>query len=299
MPVLMRLEDSKPETAAAKADLAALFGLYVNATVDLWTSLAKDAGKDLGAGQPPAAAAEVDPLTRDWVNQARQTGDLEDLVTGGGDEMVFDEGLNISGDEAKQTASQLQNSNVQVDSGGVDRMKNLDPETLAALDRLGIDVKSARPPYKGTRGGVKPGETVKVGDLDFKIDGLSSVEIGSRDQKAVYMQVPDAALGAEGSSGRLDQKVVATVLGANIGAFKTCFERRLREIPDLSGRVFVQFTIKTDGSVADVKVLQNTSDDQQFADCIMRQVQRLRFPPPKGGEVIFVFPFIFEQAYSF
>ncbi len=172
---------------------------------------------------------------------------LEDLATGGGDEMVFDEGLNISGDEAKQTASQLKNSNVQVDSGGVDRMKNLDPETLAALYRLGIDVKSARPPYKGTRGGVKPGETVKVGDLDFKIDGLSSVEIGSRDQKAVYMQVPDAALGAEGSSGRLDQKVVATVIGANIGAFKTCFERRLREIPDLSGRVFVQFTIKTDG----------------------------------------------------
>jgi TonB family protein len=113
------------------------------------------------------------------------------------------------------------------------------------------------------------------------------------------MQVPDSAMGSTGSAGVLNQKAVVAVISANVGAFKTCFERRLREKPDLSGRVFVQFTIGVDGAVTDVKLVENTTNDGPFAECIQRQVQRLRFPPPKGGEVVFVFPFIFEQAYSF
>jgi len=102
-----------------------------------------------------------------------------------------------------------------------------------------------------------------------------------------------------GGSGHLNQKVVAAVIEANVGGIKSCFERRLREVPDLSGRVFVEFTIAADGTIASVQVLENTTGDATLGDCLSRQVERLRFPPPEGGDVTFVFPFIFEQAYSF
>ena len=113
------------------------------------------------------------------------------------------------------------------------------------------------------------------------------------------MQLTDSALGVGAGGGTLNQKVVAAVIQANVGGFKTCFERRLREVPDLAGRVFIEFTIDADGQVSHVKIAENTTDDDVFAQCLIRQVKRLRFPPPSGGEVTFIFPFIFEQALGF
>ncbi len=304
--------------------VAQMFDLYVNATVDLWASLAKDA--EIPFGEMPAAGLRSAPksgslvnsggifrptigldtgvLTRQMFAEGQKSGALTKLDVGaaGGakktsDEFVFDD-VSVSGDEAKRKASQLANSDVTVDSRGMDRMSALDDETRAALNKMGIDVGAQRGEFKGTRGGVQPGQVVKAGDIEIKLNNLSTVEIAGRDKRQVYMQLPDVAGSTAGSTGVLNQKAVVAVIGANIGAFKNCFERRLRDIPDLAGRVFVQFTIGVDGAVGDVKLLENTTNDRPFADCLVSHVERLRFPPPKGGEVTFVFPFIFEQAYA-
>jgi TonB family protein len=302
--------------------LTQLFDLYVNANVDLWTTVAQEAG--LALGKTAETGARVEPPTESWsggllrptekldtavltrqhVSRAKEAGCLRDWpapaqTKAPGEEIVFDEGLSISGADAQKSATQLASSGVTVDSRGVDRLAGLDAEALAALEKLGIDVRSTRAEFKGTRGGVQPGEIVKAGDLEVRLDHISSIEIGERSQKPVYMQLPDSAIGSGTPGGFLNQKVVAAVISANVGGFKTCFERRLRDVPDLAGRVFVQFTINADGAVKEVNLLENTSNDQPFAECIVRQVNRLHFPPPKGGEVSFVFPFIFEQAYSF
>ncbi len=303
-------------------DLTQLFNLSVNAVVDLWATAARRAEVTMGQPQPQGAAAipsvtdsvfspdvQIDlnvDMTR-FVEQGQSQGVLTPLAieaataTGGDDdnEFVFDEGVSITSGEAQAGANQLANSDVQVDSGGVDRLKGLDEEALAALKKLGIDVASNHREFRGTRGGVKPGQSLRVGELDFNLGNLSSVEIGGREQRQVYMQLSDSALGTGASGGHLNQKVVGAVFNANVGAFKTCFERRLRERPDLSGRVFVEFVINLEGVVSSVKILENTTGDDVFGDCLLRQVQRLRFPPPTGGEVTFVFPFIFEQSYGF
>jgi len=303
-------------------DLTQLFNLSVNAIVDLWTTAAKRAAVAMGQPQPQGASA-IPPVTDSVFNpeiqidlssdltrfteQGQSQGVLTPLTiaaaseSGGDDddEFVFDEGVSITSDEAQAGANQLANSDVQVDSGGVDRLKGLDEEALAALKKLGIDVASNHREFRGTRGGVKPGQSLRVGELDFNLGNLSSVEIGGREQRQVYMQLSDSALGTGASGGHLNQKVVGAVFNANVGAFKTCFERRLRERPDLSGRVFVEFVINLEGVVSSVRILENTTGDEVFADCLQRQVQRLRFPPPTGGEVTFVFPFIFEQSYGF
>jgi len=304
-------------------DLVGLFNLFVNLTANLWSSAARAVGRDLGAGKPegllikpsdqgsPAGALRPDPnfdLQADGqqlIQAGKSKGIFTDLALArdngnpGGDDIVFTDGATVSGSQAKNKAQQLANSNVQVNSGGVDKLKGLDEKAVAALQRLGIDISASRPAYNGTRGGVAPGQIVRVGDLDFIFNNISSVEVGSHATQKVYMQMSDTALGTGQGSGRLNQKVVGAVIQANVGAFKTCFERRLRDKPDLAGRVFVQFVISADGSVSEVSLLENTTGDEPFADCLSKQVRRLRFPPPEGGDVTFVFPFIFEQAYNF
>ncbi|MDP8224877.1 MAG: AgmX/PglI C-terminal domain-containing protein [Candidatus Lernaella stagnicola] len=306
------------DTQKAARYWADLFNLYVNAGVDLWTSAAHDAGFELGRGQPvgtrvtpplntdddsfrPPVDVDVTGYMAATLQSLEQGGVIKTIKMGGGDddgnEFVFDEGISVTGDEARQTADQLANSNVRVDSQGVDRMKGLDEEALASLKKLGIDVKRTRREFSETRGGIKPGTSVSVGDFQFEMEGISSIELGSRAERPVFMQISDSALNTGRGEGSMNQKVVAAVIGANVGGVKACFERRLREIPDLSGRVFVEFTIGVDGVVKTVNVLENTSGDGPFAECLTRQVRRMNFPPPKGGEVTFVFPFIFEQSF--
>jgi TonB family protein len=305
---------------SAGDDLARLFNLYVNFGVDLAVTAALDAGLDMGQGSgagvrlsPPLNEADdgfrpgmdLDPAAglKPTLDAAVADGVLKPetfvvAVDPAGDEdFVFDEGITVTGDEAQHTADQLANSDVHVDSRGVDRMKGLDEDALRSLAGIGVDVKKTRRAFRGTRGGVQPGQTVSVGSVDFQFDEMSTVAIESREERTVFMQITDSAMATGDSAGHLNQKVVAAVIGANVGGIKACFERRLREIPDLSGRVFVEFTIAVDGSVKDVKLIENTSGDAVFAECLARQVQRFRFPPPQGGEVAFVFPFIFEQSY--
>lgn len=319
-----REEASGYERAAD--NVAKLFNLYVNFAADCWFTAARDAeielsdtaepGQELNLAEAdlsmgvftPSADVNIDEPLHAMTAQAlgRQllvAGQLDDTQTAedsnqDDDVLVFDEGVTISGDQAQQGAQQLANSDMRVEGGDVNRVEGLDEEALAALRDLGIDVNTARRPFRGTRGGVTPGQSIRLGDVDFDLGRLSTVEIESRAQRDVYMQLTDSALGISGASGgHLNQKVVATVIQANVGAFKTCFERRLRDVPDLAGRVFIQFTITDTGEVTGVQILENTTGDEVFSQCLIRQVQRLRFPKPRGGEVSFIFPFIFEQAF--
>ncbi len=302
---------------AVADQIASLYSLLVNATVDVWTTVALNAGLDLGTGQP--LGTEVYPrMASTDVEVYRPTGGdvMAPLVTmqkqaiaagveaelavptaneSNPDELVLEDGVSVSGSQAHQSAQQLANSNVRVNAD-VRQFEGVDEQTLAALRELGIDVNAKRQPFSGTRGGVQPGQMIRVGEVDFNVGQLSTVEIGSREQQRVLMQLSDSAMGIGATGGSLNQKVVAGVIQANVGAFRSCFERRLREIPDLAGRVFVEFVIGPEGNVTKVEVVENTTEDQVFADCLARAMQRLRFPKPRGGEVKFLFPFIFEQV---
>lgn len=301
------------------------FNLYANVTADLWTALAVDAGCIRGSGQnigleylPPHPAPGQDAfqpeedmgfgfLCEVLLVQLREQGKCFDLEIGAAAEaekpsagQPEDEGFVFDEDEgmavSEQEVQELGHSIAEIDSGGIDQSSGLDEEALAALNQLGIDMTQHKQEFKGIRGGVKPGETLKVGEVNYQIGKLSSVEIATLSERKVMMQLAGEAMGGEDKEGRMQQKIVAAVIGANVGGFKSCFERRLRVMPDLSGRVFLEFVIGVDGLVPSVRILENTTDDVDFAECLVRQMKRLRFPPPEGGEVIFVFPFIFEQA---
>jgi Ca-activated chloride channel family protein len=77
------------------------------------------------------------------------------------------------------------------------------------------------------------------------------------------------------------------------GQVKYCYEARLKTDPGLAGRVDVGFVV-SGGRVTSASVLGNTTGDAQLGSCILRKVERWRFPVEVDAEA--VFPFVLASG---
>jgi metallo-beta-lactamase class B len=94
-------------------------------------------------------------------------------------------------------------------------------------------------------------------------------------------------------SGSLDKEVIRGVIQGHLGEVRDCYERVLRQMPDLFGRVSVQFTIAGSGEVVESIVVQATTNDPLVEGCIAAAARGWRFPRPVGGgNVIVTYPFV-------
>jgi hypothetical protein len=65
----------------------------------------------------------------------------------------------------------------------------------------------------------------------------------------------------------------------------------------MQGRVTIQFTIASDGSVMHSHIHGTTMNDADVETCVGRQVCRWEFPKPKGGGIVIVtYPFSFTTS---
>jgi TonB family protein len=99
---------------------------------------------------------------------------------------------------------------------------------------------------------------------------------------------------AIGGDGDFDATQVVRLIRQRLSAIRACYERELRRNPQLAGKVTVDFTIQTTGSVSNVRASENTTGDDAVASCVTGVVQRFRWNPgPEGGSVTFSYPFVF------
>ena len=75
------------------------------------------------------------------------------------------------------------------------------------------------------------------------------------------------------------------------GQLKYCYQSRLNENPDLKGRIEIGWSMYK-GIVKSAYVVSNQMQDQQFVDCMVYKVNRMRFAENAEGDVSF--PFIFR-----
>ena len=73
-------------------------------------------------------------------------------------------------------------------------------------------------------------------------------------------------------------------------------EKALAAQPTLEGRVTVQFTIDTDGSVSQSSVQSSTLKHPPTETCITDAVKLWQFPKPVGGIVKVAYPFVLRTA---
>lgn len=100
-----------------------------------------------------------------------------------------------------------------------------------------------------------------------------------------------------GSMQGLTPDQILRVVKARQNAIKACYERQLQRSPKLAGKIDIQWKIDAGGSVTTAKTKKTTMRNGGVEDCIVRQVQRMRFPRSKNGKAsIVTFPFIFGQG---
>ena len=99
-----------------------------------------------------------------------------------------------------------------------------------------------------------------------------------------------------GSLGGLTHEQIMKVVRTRARAIQACYSRELQRNKGLGGKVVVSWKIDSAGKVSRTKVRQTTLRNGRVEDCIVRQVNSMKFPSPKGGSSATVnFPFIFGQ----
>jgi len=75
------------------------------------------------------------------------------------------------------------------------------------------------------------------------------------------------------------KQMAKTVVDANFRQLRQCYESRIKENPNLSGRWILAWTIESDGSVSKAEAEGQGVKDRAFEDCMVRNVQQWKFQP--------------------
>ena len=142
---------------------------------------------------------------------------------------------------------------------------------------------------QATRGGTDTelGAT-DIGDLQR--GGGGTAEVGGGPEVRVAEVRAEA-----GSMDELigDENSVRKVVKRYAGQLKYCYERRLKEVPSLAGRVEVGWYV-AGGAVEGLTIVLNTTRDDELGDCIKNKIRRWQFPEDVEGDVSW--PFVFKAS---
>jgi len=91
-------------------------------------------------------------------------------------------------------------------------------------------------------------------------------------------------------------EAVRKVVDEHINEVRQCYESGLIRNPGVVGKVVLEWTIGTSGSVTQVKTKSATLDSPPIVNCILDRLKNWRFPAPKGGVVVVSYPFLFNSV---
>jgi len=122
--------------------------------------------------------------------------------------------------------------------------------------------------------------------------GSGGVDLGGRG-KGMTRITPGKVI----YKGSLDREEINRVVKRVLSQIKFCYERELAKEPNLEGKLVASWTIAGTGLVSTTSMTENTMGNKQVEACVLRIIQRLRFPQPQGGgEVYVTYPFVFAPS---
>lgn len=88
-----------------------------------------------------------------------------------------------------------------------------------------------------------------------------------------------------------DESAVKGVVRRYTGQLQYCYEKRLKAVPTLEGRVEVGWSVASGAVVGAPYVISNSTGDAELADCITKKIRRWSFPDDVDGELSWPFAF--------
>lgn len=121
-----------------------------------------------------------------------------------------------------------------------------------------------------------------VDKAGIRVIGMGPVPTGEelarrgRRKAHIYLAQPN-------SQGDLDKRWIRRGLKLHIGQIRRCYEKELEQQPALAGTVSLQFII---GPTGEVRSSSGAGVSADVANCMAALVKGIRFPAPRGGDVI-------------
>ncbi len=94
----------------------------------------------------------------------------------------------------------------------------------------------------------------------------------------------------------LNAESVRMVIKHYLPQLRVCYERASKKGAFGGGVVEVQFVVGTNGKVTRAQVIRNSTGSKDMGTCIAGAFKRWRFPRPVGGEMEFIYPFVFASG---
>ncbi len=133
--------------------------------------------------------------------------------------------------------------------------------------------------------------TGKVGSItDMSGAGGGTAGSGEKVQKQVEAKVGGNLEITFGDAG--DVSAVKKYVSRKKGQIKACYEEQLKGNPDLQGKVEVTWTVLPSGGVSGVHVASNSTGNKGLESCIIRRINRWKFPEG-ADEFEITYPFNF------
>lgn len=141
-----------------------------------------------------------------------------------------------------------------------DALRNVDGIEIATSDNLGVK-----------KGGSGSRSDAKIGDLAR--GGGGSAEVGAGPATKV---VGKASLGAIDAGSSEHAGSIKSVVAKKKGQVQYCYEQRLKENPNIGGRLAISVEI-VGGRVTSVRIDENGTGDKAIESCVKGKVRRWRF----------------------
>lgn len=97
--------------------------------------------------------------------------------------------------------------------------------------------------------------------------------------------------------GSLTKEEIQQVVEKFMAQIKYCYDREFQKSPELSGKLLAQWVIAAEGKVNTSQMTQNSMGNKNVENCVLRVINRMIFPKPRGGGIVKVnYPFLFSSA---
>jgi TonB family protein len=133
-----------------------------------------------------------------------------------------------------------------------------------------------------------------IDDLIANIGAAKTSELSKKGD--ILISRPESIEGAASSSSKRDIAAINAVVTSHKMSVRMSYERFLKKVPDLAGKITVRFTIDAAGNVTHTEVLENTTGNMELEEEIIRKVKMWKFEEIPEGEVTITYPLIFQPA---
>ncbi len=248
--------------------------------------------KSENVGETKGATAESRKIGHSLGSEERQTHreqisrevsskGLLGLLTGSGSNTKGEAIKDVLGETAESQ------SNLEAILGNLEELKRTGKSTTGSVYG---SAKGSRT-QKGTRATSGGG----IDDLISEREQVKSTAV-KRQGNLVVEKVSSIADERGIKSESRDPDKVSEVVNRHNSSIQYCYQRELKQNPDLKGKLVVRFTITPEGKVGDVKLISSTLNIPRIERCVVSRIRRWddfgQIDPSKGDAT-------FRQVYTF